>query len=239
MGIKIMGSQKSPLNWHRFAQMGCSIGLVIAGLVFPATVNAQSLEAQAEAFSRNCLQQVSQLEGAQSERTPAEIAQALAHCQQAVALTQIVGNRRLAAYNLGNLGTLYLQQQDHQQAITFYQQALRMSETIDDPVLRTKALIALGTVYLQLGQQEQAFSFYQQALANAEANDDPIGTAIAHYNLGLTYDVMGQYQQSVNAYQNAMLIAQEVNDPILETYALSKMKLAQTLIENPEQTTKL
>lgn len=221
--------------------IGSSIGLVIAGLIAPAAAIAQphTLQPQAEEFSHNCVQQVAQVEMARSEVLPSEMSQSIAVCQQAVALTQITNNQRLEAYNLGNLGTLYLQQQDYQQALAFYQQTLSIAETINDSALRTKALIALGTTYLKLEQHQQAFESYQQALTNAQTADDPTGTAIAHYNLGLTYDTLGQYQQSVNAYQNAATIAQEMGDPILETYALDKMKLAQALIASSEQAAKL
>lgn len=241
---RIMGRQRSASDWHQFVQISSSIGLVIAGVMAPISVSAQSLQSQAEEFSRNCVQRVTQPEIAQPERLQPErlqpeIAQALSVCQQAVALTQITDDRRLEAYSLGNLGTLYLQQQNYQQAQTFYQQALAISETMGDLELRTKVLVALGTTYLQSGQHQQAFVFYQQALANASASDDLTGTAIAHYNLGLTYDTVGQYQESVNAYQNAALMAQKIGDPILETYALNKLKLAQALIEDNEQAAKL
>lgn len=221
--------------------IGSSIGLVMAGLIAPTAAIAQphTLQPQAEEFSRNCVQQVAQVEVTRSEVTPSEMAQSVAVCQQAVALTQITNDQKLAAYSLGNLGTLYLQQQDYQRASTFYQQALTVAEAIDDSVLRTKALIALGTVYLKLEQHQQAFDFYQQALASAQVSNDLTGTAIAHYNLGLTYDTLGQHQQSVNAYQNAAIIAQEMGDPILETYALNKIKLAQALIASSEQAAKL
>lgn len=221
--------------------IGFSMGLVIAGLIAPTATLAQphTLQPQAEEFSRNCVQQVAQVDATRSEVIPPELVQSVAVCQQAVALTQIANNRRLEAYSLGNLGTLYLQQQDYQQALTFYQQALRIAETVDDFALRTKVLIALGTVYLKLEQYQQAFNFYQQALTNAQATSDPTGIAIAHYNLGLTYDTLGQYQQSVNAYQNAATIAQEMGDLILETYALNKIKLAQALIVSSEQAAKL
>lgn len=155
-----------------------------------------------------------------------EIEQAIATCERAVLLNQILGDQRIKAYSLGNLGTLYLQQQDYQQAITFYLQALQIAQTIADPSLEIKALIALGTAYSHLGESQQALSFYQQALEIAETAGDGSGTAVALYNLGLMYDALRQYQPAMEAYQNAATVAQEIGDPILQVYAVNKLQLA-------------
>jgi tetratricopeptide (TPR) repeat protein len=179
---------------------------------------------QANTASQNCLDQVYQQAGAQ----------AVPVCQQAVTLNQTIGNRRIEAYSLGNLGTLYLQQQDYQQAAALYQQALNIAEKINDAPLKIKSLIALGTVYSHLNQPQRALAYYQTGLTIAEAVGDQTGISVAYYNLGLMYDGLGQYQSAVDAYSNAATIATAANDPILSGYALGKLKLAQTLSQSSQ-----
>jgi tetratricopeptide (TPR) repeat protein len=182
----------------------------------PQGLAQQQLDAGPVAASENCLDLVYQNAGEQAIET----------CQQAIALNRMVGEQRLEAYSLGNLGTIYLQQQNYQQALTVYTQALEIAQSVNDPALVVRALVAVGTAYSHLGETQQALGFYQQAVTLAEASGDGTGTAIAFYNLGLIYDALAEYESAIDAYQNATTVAQGIGDPILEGYAITKLKLA-------------
>lgn len=195
--------------------------LIVLGTVLSAGVSLaqpQSVPSvtQAETVSEACI------DAANSH----DVDQAIATCERAVKFNQTVGNRRLEAYSLGNLGTIYLQQQNYEAAMTFYSQAYQIAQEIGDNALEIKSLIALGTTNLQLEQRQQALDFYQQALTVAQDTGDQSGIAVAFYNLGLTYNMLSQYSSAVDAFQNATTVAQQAGDPLLEGYAANKLKLA-------------
>jgi len=195
----------------------------------PQPVSKSLSSSQAETSSRNCLDAFYAANNPAADSQPL-LTSAIASCQQAIILTQAAGNQRLAAYSLGNLGSLYLQQQEQQQAISQFEQALAIARQIDDQILEVKALVALGTAHAQLQQFEPAVSFYQQALTVAEVTSDPNSISIALYNLGLMHDALGHYQQSVAAYERAEKTAEASGDVILAAYASQKLHLANQAI---------
>ena len=183
-----------------------------------------------EISSQSCLDAFyaasSQAHSKQTADAQRSLASAIATCQQAITLTLAAGNQWLTAYNLGNLGSLYLRQQNQQQAMLQFEQALAIAQQIDDPILEVTALVALGTAHTQLQQFQPALSFYQQALAVAESVNDANGISIALYNAGLICDALGDYQQAIAAYERAEKTATASGDVILAAYASQKLQLA-------------
>ena len=138
--------------------------------------------------------------------------QAIDYHQQALTISQEIGNREREGNALKYLGDFYLCFRQYQQAIDYYQQALTIVREIGDREGESHALNYLGTAYNCLGQNQQAIDYHQQALTILQEIGNRRGEGHVLVYLGVVYLQLGQYQQAIDYYQQGLTILREIGD---------------------------
>ena len=152
-----------------------------------------------------------------------EYNRAIEFFQQALEISQKIGERNGEGFSLNNLGTAYYSLGQYQQAIQFHQQSLEIKKEIGDRHGEASSLGNLGTAYGSLGQYQQAIQFYQQSLDIYREIGDRDGEANFLNNLGLAYGSLGQYQQAIQFHQQSLEICREIGDRHGEAFSLMNL----------------
>ena len=97
----------------------------------------------------------------------------LAHCQQALALAEEIGNRPIAAATWDSLGYVRHLLGQHEAAGRCYQRAAAMFAEMGATLYRAQALINLGDTYEAAGDRQAARDLWQEALEVYELGHHP------------------------------------------------------------------
>jgi tetratricopeptide (TPR) repeat protein len=97
----------------------------------------------------------------------------LAHCQQALALAEEIGNRPVAAVTWDSLGYVRHLLGQREAAISCYQRAAAMFAEMGATSFRAQALISLGDIYEASGDRAAAHDLWQEALEVFELSHHP------------------------------------------------------------------
>jgi tetratricopeptide (TPR) repeat protein len=141
-----------------------------------------------------------------------ETRRAIEFYQQALAISQEIGDRRGEGNRLGSLGNAQAALGETRRAIEFYQQALGIAREIGDRRAEGTSLGNLGGTYAALGETRCAIEFYQQALAISQEIGDRRGEGSNLCALGIAHADLGETRHAIEFYQEALAIAQEIGD---------------------------
>ncbi len=130
----------------------------------------------------------------------------------AVAAARRMGERRLAANHLGNLGLAHADLGETRRAIDFHQQALAIAREIGDRRGEENHLCNLGNAHADLGETQPAIEFFQQSLAIAREIGDRRGEGSILGNLGNAHAELGDTRRAIDFYEQALAIAREIGD---------------------------
>ena len=144
--------------------------------------------------------------------TGGHYAEAISIHGNARAAANRAGDRAAEATALNGLGTVHLQQGDHQQAAARLQQALALFRQTGDRSGQARTLDNLGHVYTQQGRYQQAAEVKRQAVNVFREIGDRFGEARALANLGSVLEQQGRCQQAISHYRRAMVLARELGD---------------------------
>lgn len=139
-----------------------------------------------------------------------DYAQAQKHIEEAIALTQKVGNRWFLAYCLNQQGHICSEQGDYLAAQRYYEESYRIRESFGDPEGQAVALNHLGTLALLQEEYEQAVELLQSSLPMYQRLEDRGGLFTAHEGLGIAYTALGQFDQARDYLMQAAQIADDV-----------------------------
>jgi len=145
--------------WHEQARM-CKAGLEAASRAGDITGQAHCLHRLAVGYTH-----------AQLGNYP----QALAFCEQALAVVRELGAANWENAVLDSLGYIHHQLGDQQQAITCYQRSLDLSRELADRWTEATALDHLGDTYHDLGDTAAAHRAWTHALRVFSEIDHPDG----------------------------------------------------------------
>ncbi|WP_434685364.1 tetratricopeptide repeat protein [Pseudanabaena minima] len=143
--------------------------------------------------------------------------------QQALELSQKIGNMNFEASALNGLGAAYISLGHYQQAIQFFQQSLEIAREIGDRNGEANSLNNLSSAYIFLGHYHQAIQSYQQSLEIKREIGDRNGEAASLGNLGIAYSSLGHYQQAIHFFQQSLEIAREIGDRNSEANVLNNL----------------
>jgi tetratricopeptide (TPR) repeat protein len=141
-----------------------------------------------------------------------QVERAIKYYEQALAISQEIGDRCNEGTWLGNLGNAYNVLGQVERAIEYYEQALAISQEIGDRRGEGADLGNLGVAYFALGQVERAIKYYEQALAISQEIGDRRNGGTWLGNLGNTYSDLGQVERAIEYYEQALAISQEIGD---------------------------
>ncbi|MEA3338123.1 MAG: tetratricopeptide repeat protein, partial [Chloroflexota bacterium] len=105
--------------------------------------------------------------------------------EQALGISQEIGDRRGEGNRLGNLGLAYAALGEVEKAIGYYEQALGISQEIGDRRGEGNRLGNLGLAYAALGEVEKARQCWQQSLTIFEQIKSPNAAVVRSWLDGL------------------------------------------------------
>ncbi len=140
-------------------------------------------------------------------------ADALAHAERALALSQAAGNKTAQAENLNAVGWNHAMLGHYEQALTFCQQALDLNRELGNRMIEAYTLDSLGYVHHHLGQYAEAASCFSRALSMLREIGDRFNEAEILSRLGDTYDATGDRSQARRHWQQALPILSDLHHP--------------------------
>ena len=141
-----------------------------------------------------------------------EWAEARAHWQRALEISEEAGNEGGRAATLHSLGMLAQTQGDYAAARSLYQQSLEAFQSLGDRAGVASATHQLGMLAQDQGDYAAARSCYQQSLDIDQALGNRAGVATSLGQLGnLAYD-QGNYDEARGKWQEALAVFEELGD---------------------------
>jgi tetratricopeptide (TPR) repeat protein len=139
-----------------------------------------------------------------------------------------LGDRRGAAVNKGQLGTVRLYQKRYGEALVSFREALRIFDELGEPSGVAVFWHQIGIAHREAGQLDQAEKAYRQSLAIEVQQQNSAGEASSLGELGTLYGQMGRLEEAATFYRQAADIYARLEDKRYEGGA--RGSLAHTLI---------
>jgi tetratricopeptide (TPR) repeat protein len=137
---------------------------------------------------------------------------ALSLYEQALELSQELGNLRTLAVTQGSMANVLMQLGKPQQALALYEQSLRISQELGDVRDVSVTQNAMAEVLRQLGQPQEAITLYKQALDIRQKLGDNREVAAIRGMLANVLWQVGQPQEALALYEQALRTMQELGD---------------------------
>jgi tetratricopeptide (TPR) repeat protein len=150
--------------------------------------------------SGDCLRDLGRLE---------EAAQAY---EEAIRRDEESGDRRGAAVNKSQLGTVRMYQKRYPEALVAFEESRLTFEGLGEPRSVATAWHQIGMVHKNTGQYESAERAYQQSLALEVQQKNASGEAASLNELGNLYDNVGRLEEAVKYYRQAADIRVRLQD---------------------------
>jgi tetratricopeptide (TPR) repeat protein len=132
--------------------------------------------------------------------------------KEALQVQRDLGDERLQANCLVDIGAVYFEKAQFEDARTYYQQALQLQEKAKVPADLVLTVNNLADTSVRMGQYDQAVSLYMRALELWRSMNDARGAAITSYTLGVMFDYQGRYGAAIESKQTAFKTFQELKE---------------------------
>lgn len=156
--------------------------------------------------------------------------QAMPYYKQALDLEREIGEERLAAQTLGNIGRIHFSSGRHQDALDHYSAALTLQRKQLDKEGEAETLSYIGMVYTAQGRYEEALrDYYQKALKIQQDEEDRVGEGLTLRNMGIAYLSSGAHEEATNSLNAALKIWKDVlyrNAEAETRYGLARVEMA-------------
>jgi predicted ATPase/DNA-binding SARP family transcriptional activator/Tfp pilus assembly protein PilF len=152
-----------------------------------------------------------------------DYARARAYYEQALHISQKIGDQQVKGRILSNLGLVSTYQGDFGAAGFYYEQTLRTSREIGDLWSEGTVISNLGLLSNLQGDFAKARTYYEQGLRiNRDLGDQRV-EGIVLSNLGLLCHRQGDYEAAREFSVQALHMAQDLDDRFLQGYALTHL----------------
>lgn len=144
-----------------------------------------------------------------------DIGSAVQNFNRALKGARKVGNKRLEALQLANLGHAGIVLADRSKIGTTKQnleQALSISRQIKDVQLETKVLGLLGDVSRLDGDPKKAVEYYRKAIDKSQSIDDERAGILLLRKQGEAYESLNDQKKAVQNYGQALVLAKAIQD---------------------------
>ncbi len=141
-----------------------------------------------------------------------EYDRAIALYQATLNLATELGQLRIGAQSISNIGNIHLLQRDYLKAIEFYQEAWKIAEQIDDDRLKLTVLGNNGNVFISIGDYVNAIPWLEKALVIVQKIGDRYAEGITYGELGIATSCLGRHQQAQDYLLASLGIALELED---------------------------
>jgi predicted ATPase/DNA-binding CsgD family transcriptional regulator/TolA-binding protein len=138
---------------------------------------------------------------------------AKAWAEEAVAVAEELGDKRLLTSALYNRAIDDIMEGDYSAARTLLERCLAVYQELGDHSYTAATLVDLGEVARYQGDYERAESLYVESLKIFKALSQPTGILAATVNLGQAAQHLGKYREARAIFLEALALAQEIDRP--------------------------
>lgn len=149
--------------------------------------------------------------------------QALDYHLQAGAIFQKLGNKKLQADNLNELGIIYYYSRQIQQSYKQYNDALALYQQLNDVNGIARTYGKIGHLYEKQHKYDSAFSYQRQALQQYQQATDKKGIAKIYENLGSIYEDLEHFDSAQYYFQHALSQYQSERDTLASIEVLNNL----------------
>jgi CHAT domain-containing protein/Tfp pilus assembly protein PilF len=158
-----------------------------------------------------------------NQRTAESQRRAIEKYQEALSIWRTLGDRRMEAYSLNEMGLIYSDIGEYQKALDSYAQARTIYKLIDDRRGQASILTEFGWVYGTLGEYQKAIDLNEQALEVSRALGDRHNEPLLLNNIGADYAYLGDYQKALDLHRQVLAIHRARNDRGGQAITLNNM----------------
>src|SRR5262245_53742547 len=130
--------------------------------------------------------------------------QAAGRYEEAVSMWQSVGDRRMEAYSLLEMGLIYGDIGEYQKALDAYTRARLAYADIGDGGGKRSALTNTAWIYGELGEHQKAVDAYTQVLEEGRAAGDRASEALLLNNIAAGYAKLGDYAKALEMHRQVL-----------------------------------
>jgi tetratricopeptide (TPR) repeat protein len=144
----------------------------------------------------------------------------------AKALAEQVGDKKLLALALKNIGAASWYKGKGKDAIPYFEKALAIRREIGDRKGEANSLDNLGIAYQQLKEHDRSIEYFQKALSIYRELGDQRGESNELGNLGIAFHLVGDHNQAIEHYSHALELRHKVGDRRGQAYDLCNLGVA-------------
>lgn len=154
------------------------------------------------------------------QQTAQSRVKAIQKYEEALALWRDLGNKRMEAYALNELGTVIGSLGESKKAVVYFDQALILWRDIGDRLNEANALNNGGLEHWRLGDSHKALENYSNALALQRSLGASGGEATTLNNMGIAYSSLGRLQEALESLNQSLPLRRALGDRAGEASAL-------------------
>jgi len=141
---------------------------------------------------------------------------AITYLLQAVPLVEGSGNKDLYVILTGNIGEVYLDNNNNQKAFEYYNKSIEVAQETKDTSDAAYAYNGVGKVYLREGNFEMALQNHNTALNMASRIDDKFQITRSLRGIADVYEKQGKNSLAIQYYEKARIVAEKMDDVNVE-----------------------
>ncbi len=147
-----------------------------------------------------------------NQRTAESFRSAIEKYQEALSLWRSLGDRKMEAYSLYEIGWVYGDIGEYQKALDSYTHAQAIYKEMDNLQGQSNVLNNVGWIYGALGEYQKAIDLYKQALQIDLARGDRYEEPRILSNIGANYANLGEYRKALDIHLEVLSIRRARND---------------------------
>ena len=139
-------------------------------------------------------------------RIEGKLAEAESHYRTSLRIWEDANDQRRIAWGLGNLGIVFLLQEEYNAAVSHFTQALEQFEHVHDPANEAQIMNSLAAAYLHMKSLDETDQLLIQAQKIFIRLKDDLGVARTSHNLGLYYFEKGRWAFASESYEQCLIL---------------------------------
>ncbi len=159
---------------------------------------------QSRSFALNNLGAIAQNRG--------DYIQAINYHDQALKISEKVGDKKGIATALNNIAIINLSQGNREEAVNHFKRSLTIREELGDKNGIANSLNNLGNIFSEDGKLKQALDYYSRSLELEEKSGNKKGIAVALNNMGIIHKEQGNFQTAIKFYKKALVLLEAIGD---------------------------
>jgi tetratricopeptide (TPR) repeat protein len=152
-----------------------------------------------------------------------QLAEALHHYRNALAISQEIRDRAGEGTTLNNISQIYRAWGRNEEALKTLEESLAIHREIGGRAGEALALNNIAHIYVAWGRNEEALKTLEESLAICREIGDRAGEGTTLNNISQIYDSWGRYDEALKTLEESLAIRREIGDRAGEGGALNNI----------------